>query len=49
MCVGISDGAGTLVGTVGSIIGRRKMLEDRHEVEIQEIKEFMASKRYETQ
>lgn len=36
---------GTLVGTVGSIIGRRKMLEDRHEAELEEIKEFMQSKR----
>ena len=36
---------GTLVGTGGSIIGRRKMLEDRHELELEEIKEFMQSKR----
>lgn len=36
---------GTLVGTVGSIIGRRKMLEDRYESEVAEVKEFMESKR----
>jgi hypothetical protein len=35
---------GTLVGTVGSIIGRRRLLEDRHESQVEEIKEFMQSK-----
>jgi hypothetical protein len=35
---------GTLVGTVGSIIGNKRKLEERHEGEIAEIKEFMRAK-----
>jgi hypothetical protein len=36
---------GTLVGTVGNMIATSTMLEDRHEAEMQELKEFMKSKR----
>jgi hypothetical protein len=35
---------GTLVGTVGSIIGNKNKLQERHEGEIAEIKEFMEAK-----
>ena len=35
---------GTLVGTVGSIIGQRGKLAERHDAEIAEVKEFMQAK-----
>ena len=36
---------GTLVGTVGSTIGKRNMLEEKNSLQLQELKEYMNARR----